>query len=72
MQGNVSPSTKKLQRQQQAKVESFNKVDAGEQELDTVPKDKEGNEVGTVVSRVGDKPNADAIYKDPKRRIQSC
>ena len=71
MQGNVSPSTKKLQRQQQAKEEPFNQVDAGEQELDTVLKDKEGNEVGTVVSRVGDKPNADAIViKDPKNQFR--
>ena len=71
MQGNVSPSTKKLQRQQQAKVDPFNKVDAGEQELDTVLKDKEGNEVGTVVSRVGDKPNADAIViKDPNDQFR--
>lgn len=71
MQGNVSPSTKKLQRQQQAKIDPFNKVDAGEQELDTVLKDKEGNEVGTVVSRVGDKPNADAIViKDPNDQFR--
>ena len=71
MKGNVSPSTKKLQRQQQAQEEPFNKVDAGEQELDTVLKDKDGNEVGTVVSRVGDKPNADAIViKDPKNQFR--
>jgi len=71
MAKNVSPTTAKIQRQQQAKEEPFNKIDAGEQELDTVLKDKDGNEVGTVVSQVGDKPNVDAVViKDPKNQFR--
>jgi hypothetical protein len=71
MAKNVSPTTAKIQRQQQAKEEPFNKIDAGEQELDTVLKDKDGNEVGTVVSQVGDKPNVDAVViRDTKNKFR--
>ena len=71
MAKNISPTTAKLNKQAQAKEEPFNKVEPGEQELDTVLKDKDGQEVGTVVSRVGDKPNADAVViKDPKDQFR--
>jgi len=71
MAKNVSPTTAKLAKQAQAKEEPFNKVIPGDQEVDTILKDKDGNEVGTVVSKVGDKPNPDAVViKDPKDQFR--
>jgi hypothetical protein len=44
---------------------------AGELEVDTVIKDTNDNEMGVVVSKVGDDPNPDAVVvKDPRGKYQ--
>jgi hypothetical protein len=71
MAKNVSPTTAKIARQDKLDQEPFLTTKAGEQEVDSILKDKDGKDIGTVVSKVGNKPNPDAVViKDPKNKFR--
>ena len=68
---NVSPTTAKIARQDQLEQDPIISTKAGEQDVDSVLKDKDGKDIGTVVSKVGDKPNPEAVViKDPKNQFR--